>query len=296
MAEQFAPIWPAMNIRRGLKAFYLAITPWKLAERINRKIVAALGHPPALKYSFDYASYVAQAQQKAIRFALDNHVKIVVVIPSFRDGAFVSNCVKSLNLYAKEHVSEIIISDDYSNDPDHTAALETIKRNSEIPVELIFSNENGGFSKNVNRGLRAAKANQDVLLLNSDVEVSAASVQLLIYQGRSHKGIIGARLLYPNGTIQHAGGFRNFNHLDWFEHLYRLRDRYFPPAVIDAHRLYCTAAVLYLPSEVRTRVGFFDEKKGVRPLIKYCLCRSRLVVIVFGHTCCCIMDFNMHSG
>ena len=37
------------------------------------------------------------------------------------------------------------------------------------------------------------------------------------------------------------------------------KTRIFPLAIIDTHRLYCTAAVLYLPAEVRTRVGFFDE-------------------------------------
>ena len=251
------------NAQRKLAVFYRAITPWKLIARTNHikalKRAALSGHLPAIKHLFDYASYIDQAQQEAIHYALDNPIKITIVIPSFRDGAYLSNCVKSINLHAKEHISEIIISDDYSNDPEHTATLETIKKNSGIPVKLIFSNENGGFSKNVNRGLRAANTHQDVLLLNSDVEVSAASVQVLIYTGQLHKAVIGARLLYPDGTIQHAGGFRNFNSLEWFEHLYRLHDKDFPLAIIDTHRLYCTAAVLYLPAEVRKRVGFFDE-------------------------------------
>ena len=82
------------------------------------KIAALSGHLPAIKHLFDYASYIDQAQQEAIHYALDNPIKIVVVIPSFRDGAYLSNCVKSLNLHAKEHISEIIISDDFSNDPD----------------------------------------------------------------------------------------------------------------------------------------------------------------------------------
>ena len=62
------------------------------------------------------------------------------------------------------------------------------------------------FARQVNRGLRAARGDC-ILLLNNDIEVIDAGwlkemVSCLAYPST---GVVGARLLYPNGTLQHAG-------------------------------------------------------------------------------------------
>ncbi len=70
------------------------------------------------------------------------------------------------------------------------------------------------FSRSINRGLRAAKG-EHYLILNNDVEIVDPGwlkemVACLAYEGT---GIVGAKLLYPNDKIQHAGVIVGFGGL-----------------------------------------------------------------------------------
>lgn len=199
--------------------------------------------------------------------------KLSVVIPSYEDSEVLDLCVKSIQTHGNGYISEIVISDDASPSKEHFKYLNKLQESEHsIPVRVLFSEVNCGFSANVNRGLRSVEDNADVLLLNSDTELTKGSVEALISVARRNGSLTGARLLYPNKEIQHGGGFRNFNSLEWFEHLYRGRDRLHTPSLVSKNTLFCTGAALYIPNEVRARVGLFDEgfQMGFED-VDYCL-------------------------
>src|SRR5205823_8528610 len=122
----------------------------------------------------------------------------------------------------------IIVADDASG-PEHLAALERVEG-----IEVVAGETNRGFAANVNRGLRATDPRRDVVLLNSDVEARPgwlAGLQYAAFQGHD-VGVVGAKLLYPDGRIQFAGTVRNRDAAEWFDHRYRFKPEAFGPAAI----------------------------------------------------------------
>ncbi|KAA5595965.1 glycosyltransferase [Blastochloris sulfoviridis] len=76
-----------------------------------------------------------------------------------------------------------------------------------VPFRIVTAGENRGFSGANNLGISVARA-PHLLLLNSDVipvEPGWLQKMLAVIEGRADVGIVGARLFYPNGAIQHDG-------------------------------------------------------------------------------------------
>jgi len=196
--------------------------------------------------------------------------KIFIVIPSYNDYVILKSCIQSIREYGSNLVEKIIISDDASTMNVHKEYLRTLSLDPDVVV--ILNKTNKGFSATVNRGFLSVPAEADLLLLNSDTELREGAIQALMATAKKFNALVGSRLLYSNGTIQHAGGFRNFNKLDLFDHSNRLRDGYFPPAIECYDSLFCTGAALYISSEVRAKIGEFDEnfQMGCED-VDYCL-------------------------
>lgn len=76
-----------------------------------------------------------------------------------------------------------------------------------VPLRVLVHSENGGFGRSCNTGARAARAPY-LLLLNSDVFPRTAgwldSMAACLEQDAT-VGVVGARLLNADGSIQHAG-------------------------------------------------------------------------------------------
>jgi GT2 family glycosyltransferase len=115
---------------------------------------------------------------------------ISVVIPNYNGAELLKKCLPAaLNALKVSGVPyEIIISDDASTDD----SVKIIK--THYPeVKLIESQENLGFSKNINKGLRAAKMDL-VLALNNDVELDEDyfAPQLEHFKDPKLFGVVGA--------------------------------------------------------------------------------------------------------
>ena len=77
----------------------------------------------------------------------------------------------------------------------------------------------------MNRGLERAGPGDDVVVLNSDVIAHPDWLRGLQHAAYDEDdiGIVGPRLLYPDGRIQSAGSYRNLGAPEWFDHRYRFK-------------------------------------------------------------------------
>ncbi len=144
---------------------------------------------------------------------------VSVVIPS-RDGHdLLAPLLKGLTEGTDYPGLEIVVADNGSTD-ERVLRLYEHHRASRPGFVAEIVDEPFNFSRQINRGARLAKG--DVLLfLNNDVEIVEPGwlremVSCLAYEGT---GIVGARLLYPDRTIQHAGVIVGAGGLagHWFE-------------------------------------------------------------------------------
>jgi GT2 family glycosyltransferase/glycosyltransferase involved in cell wall biosynthesis len=196
------------------------------------------------------------AYRRAVAWYRDHGEPVDIVIPSYRDAEFVAALVKSITATVPDGLARIIVADDASG-PESMSALRAIDG-----IELIEGTENRGFAANVNRGLAATRADRDVVVLNSDIEARAGWLACLQYAASQEDdvGIVGARLLYPDGRIQFAGTVRNLGAPEWFDHRYRFKPEDWGPAGIASPALAVTGACMYVTREAIEKVGVLDER------------------------------------
>ena len=188
-----------------------------------------------------------------------NGREVAVVIPHYGEPRLTIQAVESIKATTKDDRVRIIVSDDGSA-PEHVAALRNIEG-----IELVESPAgNSGFSANSNRGIAAA-GQLDVILLNNDVIAMPGWLEQLQFAAyrSTDIGIVGPKLLYPDGTIQSAGSHRNLGAPEWFDHRYRFQPSDHGPATIGGDVLAMTGAALYLKRATLDAIGTFDEKYGM---------------------------------
>ena len=183
---------------------------------------------------------------------------VTVVIPTYGDPALVAEAVQSVRRTTKRGRVRIIVADDASS-AEHVQAL----RSGRGANRLILGQTNLGFAANANRGLAAVDRAHDVVLLNSDV-VARNPDWLAFLQHEAYSapdvGIVGARLLYPDGRIQHAGVHRNLGAPQWFDHRYRFMSAHHGPANVACDVLAVTGACMYVRREILDAIGLLDER------------------------------------
>ncbi len=193
---------------------------------------------------------------RAVGWYREHGRAVDIVIPSYRDADRVAQLVASLQRTVPPGRARVIVADDASG-PEHVAALRQI-----AGIEIVEGAENKGFAANVNRGLRATDPSRDVVVLNSDTEARTGWLACLQYAASQQKdvGVVGAKLLYPDGKIQFAGTVRNLGAPEWFDHRYRFKPEDWGPAAVTGPVLAVTGACMYITREALETVGLFDER------------------------------------
>ncbi|MBX9616215.1 MAG: glycosyltransferase [Caulobacteraceae bacterium] len=141
----------------------------------------------------------------AVKPARDYDTLISIIIPT-RDGVeYLRPCIDSI--LANDHSNvEIIVVDNGSQDPATLAYLKQVQQEEAGVVRVLSYPHPFNFSEMNNFAVEKAKG--DVLcFLNNDTEVIAKDwlVRARGLIALPDVGIVGARLLYPDGTVQHFG-------------------------------------------------------------------------------------------
>ena len=184
---------------------------------------------------------------------------VAIVIPSYNDYDLLKVCVDSIHRTSEDAEYEVIIVDDYAQE-ENRAKLRTLE---DEHTRIVFREVNGGFAIAVNDGMRAANPKYDVVLLNSDIEAHKGWLRALqygAYEFDNTVGIIGPKLLYPDGHIQSAGSYRNTEDTEWFDHYYRFQDEDYGPANVPQYVLATTGAAMYIKRKVIDVIGILDDK------------------------------------
>lgn len=131
--------------------------------------------------------------------------KVSVVIPSRNARALITQVMIGLLEKTDYPEMEIIVVDNGTDDPEVLALYEAW-RQGPCPFRAEIRTEPFNFSRAVNRGC-ALSTGEVILLLNNDIEIQEPGwlkemVSCLDYPDT---GIVGAKLLYPDRTIQHVG-------------------------------------------------------------------------------------------
>ena len=139
-----------------------------------------------------------------------NPVHLSIIIVTWNSGEDISRCLSSVLASTGTLPTEIFVVDNASSD-----GTSRIVRSKYPTVRLIELPENLGFPRANNVGIQEAQG-EFVLLLNPDTEVSREAVHACIARIREDGkiGMIGCRILYPDGTLQ----------LECAHHLPELRD------------------------------------------------------------------------
>lgn len=166
---------------------------------------AVADHLTKLGYrNFEIESTRAFATIFRIKYELTSRPLVSIIIPNKDHVDDLSRCVESIINLSTYDSYEIVIVENNSETAEIRTYYEEISRHPRVQVVEYKGDFN--YSKINNFGVQYAKG-EYLLLLNNDTEVITPDwmEELLMYAMRKDVGVVGAKLYYPDKTIQHAG-------------------------------------------------------------------------------------------
>ena len=194
-----------------------------------------------------------------LHYELTGHPRITVMIPNKDHTDDLDRCLTSLYKNAGYDNFEVLVIENNSADP------ETEHYYAQIPQKFAdcrVVRYQGGFNFSAINNFGAQFANgEHLLLLNNDIEITSKDFlrELLSYSQRSDVGAVGAKLIYPDNEIQHAGVIMGINGSAGHSHKGHPAD-----AVGDMYRLVTTQDFMAVTGAcLMTKTALYREMGGL---------------------------------
>ena len=178
--------------------------------------------------------------------------EVSIIIPVYGNCSYTLRCLASIAENAPAAPHEVIVVNDCS--PDDTE-VNLHKVNG---IRLISNHENRGFIRSCNSGAKAARGKY-LHFLNNDTVVLPGWLDALIttFHEFPGTGLSGSKLIYPDGSLQEAGGIIWKDGSAW--NFGRNQDPDLPFFCYAREVDYCSGASIMVPKNLFDELGGFDE-------------------------------------
>ena len=202
-----------------------------------------------------------QFESYRVRRKLRNTPLVSIIIPTKDMVSFLQKNLKSIEEKTEYNNYEIIIIDNQSMKKETRAFFSAVSKTGNINV--IKYKDEYNFSKINNFAVSQAKGSH-ILFLNNDTEVISSGwmTSMLEHSMREEVGAVGAKLVYPDNTIQHAGTILGLGGVAAHSHKnYSVNSNgYFGSLNTIRNYSAVTAACMMTRKKVFEEVGGFNEK------------------------------------
>ena len=210
-------------------------------------------------------SLIGNPQMYQINYLLDKEPRISVIIPTKNKSNILKKCLESIYNRTNYHNFEIIVIDNGSDEKEIVDLLETYKKEYDNFKSYRLECE---FNYSYINNYAVSKSDGEyIVLLNNDTEIITSDWlnDMVGYAMQEHIGCVGAKLLYPNKTVQHCGVVTGVGGIAMHANVATGEDNYgYFGRLVSVYDWSCvTAACLMIKKDKFNLVGGLDEKLKV---------------------------------
>jgi GT2 family glycosyltransferase/glycosyltransferase involved in cell wall biosynthesis/SAM-dependent methyltransferase len=230
--------------------YYLSTGQYRIVvDRLKRLVLNR--HPERLKQFPQLTAPVDLAAP--LGFPPVKAPEISIIIPVYNKVGYTHRCLASIQAHSSRYSYEVIVVDDCSSD----ATGEILQQADNL--RLISNEQNLGFIHSCNKGASLARGKY-LLFLNNDTYVLPGWMDELraTFDLFPDAGLVGSKLLFPNGALQEAGGILWSDASGW--NYGRDDDPEKPEYGYLREADYCSGASIMVPQELFRELGGFDTR------------------------------------
>lgn len=231
---QLSVLAPVVLFKEGYRSFF-------------RKIFLRI---PVLRKIFDFSA--SSLSLKRMVFPVFDAIRVSIVIPVYNKCDYTQRCLVSILENTTGIAYEVIVVDNASSD--HTKDMLLSFEN----IVSVRNDENKGFVEACNIGASRARG-EFILFLNNDTEVTPGWLESMCQPfDDPSTGLVGAKLVYPDGSLQEAGNIIWKDAQGW--NYGRGDDPKKPEYCYQKKVDYCSGACLQIRKTLWDDIGGFDMR------------------------------------
>ena len=200
-----------------------------------------------------------------VHYPVEGEPLVSILIPNKDQKETLMHCIHSVLETSTWKNLEILIIENNSEREETFVCYRELEKDPRIRI-LTYPGKTFNYSAINNFGVQQAKG-EYLLFLNNDIEVITPDwiEQMLGNCQRPEVGIVGAKLYYPDNTIQHAGIIIGIGGIAGhaFLGLARAKSGYLHKASLQMDYSAVTAACMMMKAEAFRKAGGFEEKLTV---------------------------------